>query len=74
MNGKVEIESSPEISRGSTTRSSISRNVIEGLQLNKLGERMAKLPQMELPDIKMLGQNIEVQSVLWIVNLFAIEY
>jgi uncharacterized protein YqfB (UPF0267 family) len=74
MNGKVEIESSPEISRGSTTRSSISRNVIEGLQLNKLGERMAKLPQMELPDIKMLGQNIEVQSVLWVVNLFALEY
>jgi len=43
----------------------IGRNVFEGLQLDKLGERMSKLPRMEMPEIKMptpnLNMDVDVQ-------------
>ena len=38
----------------------MKRNVIEGLQLDKLGERISKLPRMEMPDLKLTTPNMDV--------------
>ena len=45
---------------GYRSRGSLSRNVIEGLQLDKLGERISKLPRMEMPDLKLATPNMDV--------------
>jgi hypothetical protein len=45
---------------GYRPRGSLSRNVIEGLQLDKLGERISKLPRMEMPDLKLTTPNLDV--------------
>jgi hypothetical protein len=47
---------------GYKSRGSLSRNVIEGLQLDKLGERISKLPRMEMPDLKLATPNMDVDA------------
>jgi hypothetical protein len=41
-------------------KGSIGRNMIEGLQLDALRERISKLPRMEMPEIKMPTPNLDV--------------
>lgn len=55
---EASTDSTNSLLKGTTN---LGRNVIEGLQLDSLRERMSKLPKMmEMPEIKMPTPNLDV--------------